>query len=216
MHPDEIRLRLSQLIEERHEDYAGLSRLLGRNAAYVQQYVKRGVPRVLSEADRRKLARYFGIDDEEFGLEPIARLTGTSLIPVPRFDIGASAGHGAFADREAANTSFAFSAAWLESVTGSRPRDLSIIRVEGDSMSPTLNDGDDIMVDRSAATRPIQDGVHVIRRDDTLLVKRISLHPARNLLTISSDNPAYARWPDCAPDDVNIVGRVVWAGRRLR
>ncbi len=55
------RAALERLIRERREDYAGLSRLLGRNAAYVQQFIKRGVPRKLDPDDLRLLARYFGV-----------------------------------------------------------------------------------------------------------------------------------------------------------
>ena len=38
------RAALARLIEERGADYAGLSRMLGRNPAYIQQFIKRGVP----------------------------------------------------------------------------------------------------------------------------------------------------------------------------
>ena len=61
------RAELERLIVERREDYAGLSRLLGRNPAYVQQFIKRGVPRKLDEKDRKTLARYFGISEEALG-----------------------------------------------------------------------------------------------------------------------------------------------------
>ena len=53
------RLVLERLCAERGEDFAGLSRMLGRNAAYIQQFVRRGVPRRLGEEERRKLAAYF-------------------------------------------------------------------------------------------------------------------------------------------------------------
>ena len=51
---DDPRLILERLCEERGEDFAGLSRMLGRNAAYIQQFVRRGVPRRLGEDERRK------------------------------------------------------------------------------------------------------------------------------------------------------------------
>ena len=57
----DTRLALDQLIRERGEDYASLSRLIGRNSAYIQQFIKRGVPRKLDEDDRRILADYFGV-----------------------------------------------------------------------------------------------------------------------------------------------------------
>ena len=53
------RITLERLCAERGEDFAGLSRMLGRNPAYIQQFVRRGVPRRLGEAERQKLALYF-------------------------------------------------------------------------------------------------------------------------------------------------------------
>ena len=42
---------------------------------------------------------------------------------------------------------FAFDEKWLKSLTPTPASKLSIVRVDGDSMSPTLNDGDEILVD---------------------------------------------------------------------
>jgi phage repressor protein C with HTH and peptisase S24 domain len=209
------RAELARLIAERREDYAGLSRMLGRNAAYIQQFIKRGVPKRLSEDDRRKLARYFDVEESLLG-GPFAPLRGAGeLIAIPRFDLGASAGHGAFIDGERSIACLGFDEAFLKRLSNARPSDLSIIRVRGDSMVPILADGDDIMVDRSAAGSRLEDGIYVLRRDDTLAVKRLAVHPGARTITISSDNSAYPTWPDCDPKDVDIVGRVVWAGRKI-
>src|SRR3954468_7619926 len=93
------RALLEQLIRERGEDYAGLSRLLGRNAAYVQQYIKRGTPRRLAEEDRKLLARYFGVDEALLG-GPGGPGAGEGLVSVPRLDVQASAGPGAMEAEE--------------------------------------------------------------------------------------------------------------------
>jgi phage repressor protein C with HTH and peptisase S24 domain len=216
MSNEDPRAVLERLIHERRDDYAGLSRLLGRNPAYVQQFIKRGVPKKLTEHDRAKLARYFDIDEQCLGGPPRELpVSATDLVPIPRYRVTAAAGHGSLPGREEKVAELGFSARWLEKLSGARPRDLSIIQVEGDSMSPTLSHGDDIMVDLSAARRRLTDGIYVLRRDDALLVKRVALHPTRSTLTIASDNPAYASWTDCAPDEVDIIGRVVWAGRRI-
>src|SRR3546814_14106736 len=58
---------LERLIHERRENYDALSRLIGRNPSYIQQYIKRGTPRKLSESDRRTIARYFGVDEHLLG-----------------------------------------------------------------------------------------------------------------------------------------------------
>ena len=84
----------------------------------------------------------------------------------------------------------------------------------GDSMSPTLDDGDQILVD-TRETSPEREGIYVIRTDDVLNVKRVSANPATGLLTIKSDNPLYDTWADVDPKTVQIIGKVLWAGRKL-
>ena len=88
---------LQRLCLERGEDFASLSRLLGRNAAYVHQYLNRGSPKRLAERDRRLLAEYFGIDEVVLGAPPRDRPVDR-LAPVGRLDLRAAAGAGAFAE----------------------------------------------------------------------------------------------------------------------
>jgi phage repressor protein C with HTH and peptisase S24 domain len=204
---------LEGLIRERREDYTALSRLIGRNAAYIQQFIKRGTPRRLAEEDRRRLARYFGIDEALLGgsaQSPAA--AGDSLVGIPRLDVGASAGAGAADPSERALGRIGFDPAWLRRL-GVAPATAALIRVEGDSMAPTLSDGDEILVDRGA--RRLRDGLWVLRLDGALLVKRVAVRPDGGRVSVLSDNPAYPGWPDCDPAAVDVVGRVVWVGRRL-
>lgn len=83
-------------------------------------------------------------------------------------------------------------------------------------MEPTLSDGDDILVDQSDSASRLRDGIYVLRRDHSLPVKRLPLHPVTGALNIASDNPAHPTWPNCDAASVVIVGRVIWSGRRLR
>lgn len=206
---------LERLIEERGEDYVSLSRLLGRNAAYIQQFIKRGTPRRLAEEDRRVLARYFNVSEEELGGPPAAERQTGAMTAVPRLDVGASAGAGAFGADERARSYLAFDPLWLRKLGAGDPRQLSIIRVEGDSMEPTLADGDEILVDRCETADRLRDGIYVLRLDDALMVKRVALNPASRRVSVTSDNEAYPGWPDCDPASIDIIGRVVWAGRRI-
>lgn len=209
------RAALERLIEERGADYAGLSRMLGRNPAYVQQYIKRGTPRRLAEEDRRLLARYFGVAEERLGGSGAeASLPFPELVRISRLEVGASAGPGALAGEERALGHIAFDPAWLRRVA-SDPKRLSLIRVEGDSMVPSLADGDEILVDRGDAGERLRDGIYVLRIEDALVVKRVAPHPAGGSISVRSDNPAYPSWPDVAAASVEIVGRVVWVGRRI-
>jgi Peptidase S24-like len=209
---NEPRLVLDRLITENGDDYAGLSKLVGRNAAYIQQFIKRGTPKRLGEQERAVLARYYGVDESVLGALPV---TGKNkgLRMVPKLAIGASAGAGALTDREALAGRIGFDEKWLKTLGGD-PAKLSLIRVMGDSMAPTLIDGDDIMVDAGAAQSPLRDGIHVIRMDDVLMVKRLARGPGGRV-SVLSDNLAYTDWPDIDGKDVTVIGRVVWTGRRL-
>ena len=212
MDEEAARAALARLVEAAGADYAGLSRLIGRNPAYIQQYIKRGTPRRLAEEDRRLLARYFGVSEEALGGP--AGAASADLVRVPRLEVGASAGPGAVAGDERARGHIGFDPAWLRRLAAD-PRRLSLIRVEGDSMVPTLADGDEILVDRADAADRLRDGVYVLRIEDALVVKRVARHPSGRSLSVSSDNEAYPSWPECDPRAVEIVGRVVWVGRRI-
>jgi phage repressor protein C with HTH and peptisase S24 domain len=203
---------LARLAAERGDDLSALSRLIGRNPAYVQQYIRRGTPRRLAEEDRRTLALYFGVPEEALGgraPEPAA----AAHLPVPRLDVRASAGLGAVVGEERAVSHLAFDPAWLRRIGASDGTALSIIRVEGDSMAPTLADGDEILVDRADGGERLRDGIYVLRRDDSLLVKRLSPSPAGDRVSVLSDNQDYRSWPDLPVASIEVVGRVVWCGR---
>lgn len=198
------RAALAALIDRTGASYAALSRLLGRNPAYLQQFVTRGSPRRLAEADRKLLATYFGISETELGGEADA---APPLIRVPRLDLAASAGPGTLIDAEPRLGTLGLDPALLARLSA-RPRDLSLIRAAGDSMAPTLLDGDELLVDRSDRRVRATGAVFVIRDDGALLVKRVSR--ADHRFRIASDNPAYETW---CTDTLDVIGRVVWLSR---
>jgi len=207
----DARAALDALIRERREDYASLSRLLNRNPAYIQQFIKRGVPKKLDEEDRAKLARYFGVSEALLGGRDAEV---EALISVPVLDVQASAGPGAFADDERARARMRFDPSWLRGLNLD-PRQLSVIQVVGDSMSPTLDDGDDILVDRGDAAPNLRNGIYVLRLEGVLNVKRLIVDRTRRRVSVKSDNPAYTSRPTLDLSQLDVIGRVVWAGRRL-
>jgi Peptidase S24-like len=220
---DPARARLVSLAAERGVSLSALSGLLGRNAAYLQQFVRKGSPRKLEENDRRTLAEFFGVDEAELGAPPretvltVGSAGGAGQgartadwADIPRLPLGASAGPGTLAKDAAPTDRLRFSGRWLRQ-QGLEPAMLSVIEVEGDSMEPTLRDGDEILVDCSQ--RSLRSGLHVIRLDDMLLVKRLEPGSAGTVLIIS-DNPAYPRM-ERPRADVAVLGRVVWKGGRI-
>lgn len=218
---DDPRRMLDRLLTEKGVDYAQLSARIGRNPAYIQQYIKRGSPRRLGEQDRARIAAYLGVSEALLGgpalrvAAPTPRARRRDLVLVPKLAIGASAGPGASVDGEAVESEVAFDPRWLRDL-GADPRALSIIRVEGDSMAPTLGDGDDILVDGGDAAARLRDGIYVLRMDDVLMVKRIARAPGPGRVSVISDNPHYRSWDDLPLSAIRLVGRVIWTGRRVR
>lgn len=213
---DDARATLLRLCSERGESLAGLSRLLGRNEAYIQQYLRKGTPRRLPERERGTLARYFAIPEAMLGGPAAERAEpGQGLVSIRRSSARASAGAGAVGEDGALRPYFAFDAGWLRALTPAPSERLSMIRVDGDSMAPTLSAGDDILIDHDAVGGGLRDGIYVLRVDDSLLVKRLAVHPFGRTVTVQSDNPSYPDWPDVAVEELNCIGRVIWIGRRL-
>ena len=139
---------------------------------------------------------------------------GAELVFVPTYEVSAAAGDGIIIDVEYETGRLAFRQDWLRSVTSAHTEELAVITVHGDSMYPTLADGDTILVDMTQRA-PAQDGVYIVRFGDFVLVKRLLIDPVRREVTISCDNENYPRLAPVDPGDVDVAGRVIWVGRRL-
>jgi phage repressor protein C with HTH and peptisase S24 domain len=209
------RQKLLLLARHRGTSLSALSRLLGRNTSYLQQFVRKGSPRKLEELDRSTLARYFNVDESELGAPEEISLTraqsaAADWIDVPRLELGVSAGPGSVDEAEQAVGSLRFSRSWLRQ-RGLDPARLSTVEVIGDSMEPTLRDGDEILVEQ--LTGAPRDGVHVVRFNSTLLVKRLDTsRPGR--LVLLSDNRAYPPI-EAELSETHVVGRAVWKSGRI-
>lgn len=149
---------------------------------------------------------------------PVRVENGTLAPPsaqlVPVFDVAASAGHGAISDYESIAYSMAFPSGYLQKLTRTDPRNLAIISVKGDSMIPTLMDDDVVMVDTSKRSVDF-DGLFVFRFGDALHIKRVTRGKRRDTFIAISDNRALYDPVEYQAGDVDVIGRVIWYGRRV-
>ncbi|WP_315760733.1 S24 family peptidase [Sphingomonas sp. Y38-1Y] len=203
---EDPRAALARLAAERGVSLTRLSRLIGRNAAYVHQHVTRGSPRRLDEQDRETIAAFLGVDEALLGGR------AAPAMAVARYDLSASAGPGTLAEIEAPRRAAMLPAEMLAGL-GVRADDASMIRVAGESMVPTLWPGDDILVDAARTDVARSGGVYVLRLGDVLMVKRVAREAGG--VRVTSDNPEAESPGLVAPADLSIIGRVVWVSRRL-
>jgi len=94
------------------------------------------------------------------------------------------------------------------------PRKMSLIRVSGDSMEPTLYSGDIVLVDHNRNYIDPQGSIYAITVDDVIMIKRLqSVYPSRKIRIIS-DNPRYEAF-ELNPDQVIINGKIKWFAREI-
>jgi len=133
---------------------------------------------------------------------------------IPLFDMRTVAGRSALTATTSAIGFELFSSTWLRQLSQSPFSQLAVIAMSGDSMEPTLGHGDHALVD-TAQVNLRREGIYVLRLEDTLLIRRVSMHPATMRVTISADNVRYQPYTDLDPDALEALGRVVWIGRVL-
>lgn len=143
------------------------------------------------------------------------RFRGEEFAAVAVYDAHASAGPGALNSEHAEPIGYRiFPVQWLRTLSRSAASSLAILMVAGDSMEPTLQNGDNIMID--IGVRHLgRDGLYVIAAEHEVQVKRLSRDPRDRSITIRSDNPKAESWTGVPEDQVHVLGRVVWLSRSV-
>ena len=138
---------------------------------------------------------------------PPARVRHDSAVAMIPFapDVRLAAGTGEVIFDESPEMSIAVAAEALAS--WARPERLTCVRAVGDSMEPTIRDGDLVAVD-SGRTDPLDGHLFAVRTAAGLVVKR--LRQAGSGWLLASDNPAHG--PRTVAQDDRVLGQVAWSG----
>ena len=145
---------------------------------------------------------------------------------IVEIDVRAGMGAGEFSDREVRvngelrdrvkSESWHFPETFVRGDLRSSPNRIIIAETQGDSMLPTIQPGERVVID-TAHNLPSPDGIYAIRdRYEGIQVKRLQVlrrgDPPRIL--IISDNEAHPN-EEVGADEIAIVGRVICSLRRL-
>lgn len=151
-----------------------------------------------------------------YGMEPILAWEHADDLPegefvmVPRLDVHLSAGGG----REQVEIDLvkenpqAFRSEWIR-LMKLKPAKLAAMRAAGESMEPTIHDGDSLLIDTSQ-TNVVDGKVYALWYDGGERVKRLFRLPGGGL-RIESDNPRFRALEVAAGEleNVRVIGRVV-------
>ena len=151
---------------------------------------------------------------------PVPEEAAGAFTLVPRYNVSASMGPGALIQSEQIVDYLAFKKEWIHSGLRADPLNLALISAEGDSMEPTVREGDLLLLDL-AQTRVKKDSIYVLLVEDVLVAKRLQRLLDGNLV-IRSDNPAYREQivdgetvAEGGGEGLRVVGRVIWFGRQM-
>jgi phage repressor protein C with HTH and peptisase S24 domain len=133
------------------------------------------------------------------------------LVEVDEVDLAYGLG-GTFADGIVKVQTHLFPRRLLETMTSAPASELTIARGMGDSMQPTIQDGDMVLIDRSRRTIREQDSIWALTIGDFAMIKRVRSRGER--VVILSDNE---RVPpeEVFHEEINVVGRVIFIGRNV-
>lgn len=231
--------RITKAREEAGMSKSDLARRVGVSASAVGQW-ENGETKTIEGENLLKVAAACNVDpmwlatgrgsehprmvaaEEMTSLSPYrVSHAGGQAVVIPVFDARGSMGPGAMIpEHDTVVGGMQLSEKWVSrNLPGvSSVGNLSVISAIGDSMSPTFNDGDILLVDRGVFELKT-DSVYVLAKDDELFIKRVRRRLSGPGVVIKSDNPLHGEEDVEDPEAVNlrVLGRVVWAwnGKRL-
>jgi len=113
---------------------------------------------------------------------------------------------------EGTSTTYAFRRTWLQSK--GKLENFVLFAVRGDSMDPTITDGDLVLIDRSKK-QVVAGTIYTLRTKNAIMVKRLQPTGATRV-KVMSDNKLYDSYEiDLDTGDIEIIGQVIWIGREL-
>ena len=211
MSKEKIREKLDHIIKEKNLSYREVSQAIGRSDQYIQQYIKYGLPAKLKAEDRYEIAKFLNIDEQELSdtplLKPLSKVFENSVL-IDMLDATACCGNGIECLQENVIGFWNMPYDDFRTITTtSKPENVKLLRVKGDSMSPTIKDGDWVMADISLKQAD-SDGIYLLRMSTGLAIKRLQ-GSVKNDVLIISDNPKY---PTVTADsgEVTILGKVIY------
>lgn len=231
--------RIFERLEDRTQ--AWLSAKSGVSEKTLSDYVSTGIPTTSAaikiadalgvtldwlmrgpQAERGSIASVFPTDQLEIAqgkiriasrpdLDLLDAQEDLDLVEVQEIDLAYGLG-GTFSEDAVEVRMMQFPRAWIEQITRTPAAQLTFARGRGDSMMPTITDGDMVLIDRSQRSVREQDAIWAMTVGEIAMIKRIRSRGERVLILSDNDRiPA----DDVFHEELNVVGRVIFIGRKV-
>lgn len=141
-----------------------------------------------------------------------ANSTDVNIIMVPMVEALLSAGSGSFETSDYSERKYAFRNDFL--ARKGNVKEMVLMRVSGDSMEPSIEDGDVVLIDQSQ--KDILPGrILAVGIQDLVYLKRINARPDKLILTSDNENylPIEVDMRGDLCEHVRIIGKVIWSCR---
>ena len=197
---------LSKVLAARSLTQSELARRMGVSRQSVYAWCNGALPR--SPQTLSKLAQVLGVNSDALIAQNDAPVSAPSdgFVDIPYLHgVEASCGGGSFSENFPDISRIRVSHTWLRShAPTASANSVQIITADGDSMQPTIDDGDMILIDVSRTEAG--DAIYALVINGRLYIKRLQRTPKG--LRVISDNPIYPPFDLDASDSVRIIGRV--------
>ena len=207
-----------QILTKQNVSQADIGRALNIDRSSVNIRVKRGTEVKLSDIE--KIADYFRVDIGSLIDKPFVNHIPTDdYITVPvRGEVVASMGTGVEVYNETQTGTYQLGAKLLKDI-GVNRNSCEMIFASGDSMMPTIEGGDSLLIDTSKTE--VYDGkIYCVRIDGQLYAKRLQKIPPNKIKVVSDNSAKYdAFYIDLTKDtefDFCVIGEIKWWGRVAR
>lgn len=233
---EEVRKFVVEKLKEKNIALNAASLAIGCNGTYLFQFTTKAVPKRLPEAQRKRLANLLEVPEQELtdqdlsaismipasfaGIVNIAKDAVDRLLPtesttakIDIVEVIACCGNGKEALSEKSCGQISLPLEEFKSITNTAPENIKLIKASGDSMDPTIKDGDMVWIDMSNNFIS-SDGVYLLRMPTGLAIKRVQ--SGLSNITVKSDNPKYS---DITAEigEIKVIGKVIyiWNGRKV-
>ena len=215
---EKISSRLTELMAQRDFSQSSLARRVGCTPAAINQIA---LGKTLRSKYLPDIARALGVPlpylmgdiDDPSDWDSIARPETADSVEIAEIDLAYGMGGTYLDDGMVSENSVPFPRDWLRLFTKSSPENLFFARGRGDSMMPTIGDGDIVLIDRSQDTIRMRDELWAAALGGVGMIKRLRPN-GDGSVSILSDNPNVGE-DKAVDDELFVIGRVVAVVRKV-